>query len=132
MDKRGHVQRHMYGIYKKKYGKPIVMFDGYSGTPPKDIAYNGKPGELLDSLPYQHFCQKVATNTSHVQPQSLPPTSAAAKYHSLRVFFQIQKWKGSADEFIFAHRVGLEGECSRSDANTYRLTSSSRQAPTVN
>ena len=26
---------------------------------------------------------------------SLPPTSAAAKYHSLRVYYQVQQWKGT-------------------------------------
>ena len=35
--------------------------------------------------------------SSHVKPQTLPPTSGAAKYHSLRVYLQIQEWKGSAD-----------------------------------
>ena len=64
------------------------------------ITYNGKPGELLDSLRYQRFCEKVATNISHVQPQSLPPTSAAAKFHSLRVYFQVQQWKGSGDKLL--------------------------------
>ena len=64
------------------------------------ITYNGKPGEELDSLRYQRFHEKVATNTSHVQPQSLPPTSGAAKYHSLRVYFQIQQWKGNGDELL--------------------------------
>ncbi len=53
--------------------------------------YNGKPGEILDSLRYKRFCEKVATNTTQVQPQTLP---AAAKYHSLRVYLQIQQWKG--------------------------------------
>ena len=57
--------------------------------------YNGKPAERLDSLRYTRFCEKVVTKTSHIQPQTLPPTSAAAKYHSLRVYFQIQQWKGS-------------------------------------
>ena len=61
--------------------------------------YNGRPGEDLDSLRCKRFCEKVATNTSHVQPQTLPPTSAAAKYHSLRVYLQIQQWKGSGDDF---------------------------------
>ncbi|KAJ8391936.1 hypothetical protein AAFF_G00084070 [Aldrovandia affinis] len=44
--------------------------------------------------------EKVATSTSHVQPQSLPPTSAAAKYHSLRVHYQVQQWKGTVDELL--------------------------------
>ena len=56
--------------------------------------YNGKSGETLDCLRYRRYCQKVATNTSQVQPQNLPPTSAAATYHSLRVYFQVQQWKG--------------------------------------
>ena len=60
--------------------------------------YNGRPGEDLDSLRYKRFCEKLATNTSHVRPQTLPPTSAAAKYHSLRVYLQIQQWKGSRDD----------------------------------
>ncbi|KAJ8417704.1 hypothetical protein AAFF_G00225470 [Aldrovandia affinis] len=62
--------------------------------------YNGKPGEGLDSLRHKRFCEKVATSTSHVQPQSLPPTSAAAKYHSLRVYYQVQQWKGTVDELL--------------------------------
>ncbi|KAL7395312.1 hypothetical protein ABVT39_014279 [Epinephelus coioides] len=61
--------------------------------------YNGKPGEGLDSLRHKRFCEKVATSTSHVQPQSLP-TSAAAKYHSLRVYCQVQQWKGTIDELL--------------------------------
>ena len=56
--------------------------------------YNGKSDEGLDSLRYRRYCEKVATNTSQVQPQSLPPTSAAARYHSLRVYIQVQQWKG--------------------------------------
>ncbi|WAR03769.1 hypothetical protein MAR_010327 [Mya arenaria] len=39
--------------------------------------YNGKPG-----------------------PQSLPPTSAAAKYHSLRVYYQVQQWKGTVNNLL--------------------------------
>jgi hypothetical protein len=62
--------------------------------------YNGKPGEGLNSLRHNRFCEKVATSTSHVQPQSLPPTSAAAKYHSLRVYYQVQQWKGTVDELL--------------------------------
>ena len=56
--------------------------------------YNGKSGGTLDCLRYRRYCQKVATNTFQVQPQNLPPTSAAAIYHSLRVYFQVQQWKG--------------------------------------
>ena len=60
------------------------------------IVYSGKLTDTLDSLRHQRFCEKVASNRSHVKPQALPPTSAAAKYHSLHVYLQVQEWKGSA------------------------------------
>ena len=56
--------------------------------------YGGKPGEKLDSLRYQRYCEKLATKSSQVQPQNLPPTSAAARYHSLKVYLQVKEWKG--------------------------------------
>ena len=62
----------------------------------RKLTYNGKLTDTLDSLRHKRFCEKVASKTSHVKPQSLPPTSAAAKYHSLRVYLQVQEWKGSA------------------------------------
>ena len=52
--------------------------------------------DTLNSLQHKHFFEKVASKTSHVKPQSLPPISAAAKYHSLHVYLQVQEWKGSA------------------------------------
>ena len=76
------------------------MFNAESATPMEIsvageqalvIMYNGKAGELLDNLRYKRFYEKVATNVYHIHPQTLPPTSAAAKYHSLRVYFQIQE-----------------------------------------
>jgi hypothetical protein len=53
---------------------------------------NGKPGDSLDVLRYQRFTEKSATAATAVQIHTLPPTSAAAKYHSLRVYFQVQEW----------------------------------------
>ena len=55
--------------------------------------YNGSRDEKLDILRYRRFCEKVSTSKNHIKPQTLPPTSVAAKYHSRRVFFQIQQWK---------------------------------------
>ena len=52
--------------------------------------YNGRMGDTLDTLRFQRFHEKVSSCTTTVQVQSLPPTSAAAKYHSLRVYFQVQ------------------------------------------
>ena len=54
--------------------------------------YGGPPNEGLDVLCYSQFCEKVATNNTTVQVQSLPPTSAAVRYHSARVYLQVQQW----------------------------------------
>lgn len=44
------------------------------------------------------FKEKIARSAVYVEPQTLPPTSAAAKYHSLRVFLQVQDWLGTIQE----------------------------------
>ena len=59
------------------------------------LLYNGMLTDALDSLRHKRFCEKVASKTTHIKPQSLPPTSAAVKYHSLRVYLQVQEWRGS-------------------------------------
>ena len=57
--------------------------------------YKGKPDDSLNSLRYKRFCEKVAVKSSKILPQTLPPTSAAARYHSRRVYLQVQQWKGN-------------------------------------
>ena len=54
--------------------------------------YNGKEHESLDNLLYRRFTEKVLTSMSPVQVHTLPPTSAAAHYHILRVYYQVQEW----------------------------------------
>ena len=49
------------------------------------ILYNGRSTDTLDSLRYHRFCEKVVSSSTYIQPHVLPPTSGAAKYHSLRV-----------------------------------------------
>ena len=62
------------------------------------MLYNGKSGEKLDILCHRKHCEKNATSTRiHVQPQVLPPTSAATKFHSRRIYYQICQWKGYDD-----------------------------------
>ena len=48
--------------------------------------HKGTDDHNLGSLRYRMFCQKVASSRFHIKPEVLPPTSAAAKYHSFRVF----------------------------------------------
>ncbi|PIK46569.1 hypothetical protein BSL78_16578 [Apostichopus japonicus] len=52
--------------------------------------YKGSAGDTLDKLSLERFQQKVATSASCVRPENLPPTSSAAKFHSLRVYHQVQ------------------------------------------
>ena len=33
----------------------------------------------FNDLHYEHFCENVSTKNTYLQPQNLPPTSAAAK-----------------------------------------------------
>ena len=56
--------------------------------------YKGTAGDTLDKLRLERFQQKIATSVSFVRPENLPPTSSAAKFHSLRVYHQVQVWKG--------------------------------------
>ena len=54
--------------------------------------YSGKEGEHLDGLRYAKFCDKDATNKVHIRPQTLAPTSEAARYHSMRVYLRVPQW----------------------------------------
>ena len=56
--------------------------------------YNGNSQHGINVLRYEKFCMKAATSTVPVQPAALPPMSASVKYHSLRVYNQIQEWLG--------------------------------------
>ncbi len=48
----------------------------------------------------RRFREKVASSATHVHPQTLPSTPGSAKYHSMRVYLQVQEWKGSADGLL--------------------------------
>ena len=56
------------------------------------VMYNGKG--TLDSLRYQTFCKKVLESNKVLEANPLPPTSAAVKYHTMRVYCQVLEWKG--------------------------------------
>ena len=49
--------------------------------------YNGRKNDSLNNLRLIRYSEKVAKSFTRVEPKSLPPTSAAAKYHSYRGFF---------------------------------------------
>jgi hypothetical protein len=52
------------------------------------LIHKGKSGENLDFLRLHRFHQKVSGRKSCVHP----PTSAAAKFHSMHVYLQVQQW----------------------------------------
>ncbi|VDI11839.1 Hypothetical predicted protein [Mytilus galloprovincialis] len=54
--------------------------------------YGGLELESLDLLRYRKFASKVLVGNIYVQVHSLSPTSNAAKFHSLRTFYQSKIW----------------------------------------
>ena len=48
--------------------------------------------ENLNLLRFRKFANRVMTSSLFVQVYTLPPTSEAAKYHSMRVYHQVQEW----------------------------------------
>ena len=58
--------------------------------------YGGVPSESLNVLSYKKFATKVVTSKEVIQIHTLPPTSEAAVYHDLRVYYQVQIY-GSVD-----------------------------------
>ena len=82
--------------------KAAVVFDGPNSTQAQVqeagekafvAIYGGKKSDNLNSLRFKKYSEKVATSLSSVDSKSLPPTSAAAKFHSYRVFLQVNQWK---------------------------------------
>ena len=56
---------------------------------------NGSAKDNFDSLRYERYSEKVKKSSKQVKATcSLPPTSAAARYHSPRVYFQVNEEKG--------------------------------------
>ena len=60
-----------------------------------EILYNCKHGNSLDFERAAKFSNKVASRSVYLPPESLPPTCDAAKYHSYRVYHQVQTWQGN-------------------------------------
>ena len=61
--------------------------------------YGGIPIEDLHLLRFRKFANRVMTSSSFVQVYTLPRTSAAAKYQSMRVYHQVQEWTTSVSYY---------------------------------
>ena len=58
------------------------------------MLYGERSEANLNNIRYDAFCKKISTSSKAVLPENLPPTSDAARFHSFRVFHQVQRWKG--------------------------------------
>ena len=82
--------------------------------------YKGKLTDNLDSLRYTMFCQKVTSSKLYIKPEVLPPTSAAARYHCLWLFYKVRQWMGKN---IKAHEWGWTISCNcKTNCLTLRCT----------
>ncbi len=59
--------------------------------------YNGSVKDDLDSLRYGRYSEMVKTFSNAVYAYYLPPTSAATRYHSPRVYFQVNEENGKKE-----------------------------------
>ena len=89
--------KHQAEIFARESPKMEVVRAGEEAL---SCLYGGTPGESLDLLRYRKFCTKVMTDTVSVQVHILPPTSAAASYHSQRTYLQVQQWRGIGNNLI--------------------------------
>ena len=56
--------------------------------------YGGISGSDLNFTRALKFTEKVVASSSYIPPERLPPTSDAARFHSQRVYLQVQAWLG--------------------------------------
>ena len=56
--------------------------------------YNGVDSESINELRLRRFCDKTSSSNAPVHPRSLPRTANATKFHSLKVYHQVQSWMG--------------------------------------
>lgn len=54
--------------------------------------YGGRQQDTINKLRYVKYNQKLASCSTALQPCNLPPTSAAAKFHIQRTYYQVQEW----------------------------------------
>ena len=78
----------MFTLSEEKVGKGIIIAAGEKALV---SLYGAYKDESLDMLKQRRFCEKVSKTTSPVEPQTLPPTSSALKFHSLHVFYQMDE-----------------------------------------
>ena len=56
------------------------------------IIYNGKETDSLNLLRFKTYMNLLSTGTRQPQPERLPPTESATKFHIYRVHLQVIQW----------------------------------------
>ena len=72
------------------------------------MLYGGVDNKGLNHLRYSKFVHKANVSKAVVEVQTLPPTYSAARYHSRRVYLQVQTWLLIAQWWMKWNGVGLE------------------------
>ena len=94
LKKRAQLYQHAKVFYNANSLKEDVIKEGERALVE---VYGGKVSDSLEALQHRRFCEKTAKSTTAVEVKSLPPTSSAAKFHSLRVYYQVQLWTGNQE-----------------------------------
>ncbi|WAR15716.1 hypothetical protein MAR_005821 [Mya arenaria] len=58
------------------------------------LLYTDRQIDSINDLRVRFFIEKTSSNSLSIDPETLPPTSSATKYHSLRTYYQMLQWKG--------------------------------------
>lgn len=111
---------------KDTYTKESIIKSGESAI---NALYKGTTDQTLNYLRLAKFSEKTITRTTLVRPKSLPPTSATAKFHCLRVYQQVQVWKGNEKKRTTTW-MGMDSIQQQDDTHYGRHNPSTRTPPT--
>lgn len=89
LEKSHHLQEQA-AVFLKPQARPVEI--ATAGEKLIVAMYGGKDNDTLNSLRYHLFAKAAAKTTFNLA--RLPPTSDASKWHSFRVYHQLQMWMG--------------------------------------
>ena len=84
----------------KEFAKMIMLQNKTSreieqaGEQALGVLYGCITGSTLDFERAARFSKKVVFRSSYIPPERLPPTCDASRFHSMRVYLQVQIWLG--------------------------------------
>ncbi|ELU04056.1 hypothetical protein CAPTEDRAFT_206657 [Capitella teleta] len=96
-------------LYAKKPETPKAEIENAREEFLLKLYSSNKLGSTHDKLRHYKYKQAIEKSslTSTIKHESLPPTSAAAAQHSLRVYHQVQTWRGKmVDATAWGWQIG--------------------------